>query len=260
MGHALGAGWRWQVQLGGQTLHLDALLTTVLAAGVLVAGVLIAARRASQGRHGYVVGMAALSLGEIDRSVTAGPAWARRRIAGLGFTLFWFVLLSHWLHLIPAITLRAPTSDVNVTGALAIVTLAAVNITAAQVVGVRRYLAHYVKPIYLLPLRVAEIAVRTVTLSLRLFGVLFASAILVEVVNDIVPPPAALIPLVLWTAFDIVMAVVQAYIFAVLAITYYNLAVTDTAATDTDATRHTPDRHHPEAVEPRILITNGAPS
>ncbi|HVT21526.1 MAG TPA: F0F1 ATP synthase subunit A [Mycobacteriales bacterium] len=232
MDHLLGSGWRWQLDAGGHALNLDALLATVIAAAAVVAGTVLAARRAEAGRRSRLTALAAISLDQFDRAVTAGPGWARRRIAGLAFALCWFVLLAHWMHLVPAITLRAPTSDINVTLALGLLTLTVVNVTAAQAVGVRRYLRHHLAPVYLFPVRVVEIGLRTLTLGLRLFGVLFASAILIEVVNDLVPPPAAVVPLVLWTAFDIAMAVIQAYIFAILAVTYYNLAVESAAGSE----------------------------
>jgi F-type H+-transporting ATPase subunit a len=226
----LEGGWRWQIDAGGEVLNLDAVLATVIAAGAVIAGAFFAARRAELGRRSRLTAIASISLEQFDRAVTAGPQWARRRIAALAFALCWFVLLAHWMHLVPAITLRAPTSDINVTLALGLLTLTVVNITAAQAVGVRQYLRHHFRPLYLMPVRVAEIGLKTVTLGLRLFGVLFASAVLIEVVNDLVPPPVAVLPLVLWTAFDIAMAVIQAYIFAILAVTYYNVAVQSGAA------------------------------
>jgi len=232
MEHFLGSGWRWQIDVGREVLNLDAVLATVIAAGAVIAGTFFAARRAELGRRSQLTALASISLGQFDRAVTVGPQWARRRIAGLAFALCWFVLLAHWMHVIPAITLRAPTSDINVTLALGLLTLTVVNVTAAQVVGVRRYLRYHLRPVYLLPVRVAEIGLKTVTLGLRLFGVLFASAVLIEVVNDLVPPPVAVLPLVLWTAFDIAMAVIQAYIFAILAVTYYNIAVQSAATVD----------------------------
>ena len=54
----------------------------------------------------------------------------------------------------------------------------------------------------------------------------FAGAVLVDLLTDL-SPPAAVLPLIVWTVFDMVMAVVQAYIFAILTATYYNLAVSN---------------------------------
>jgi F-type H+-transporting ATPase subunit a len=254
-------GWRWQLDIGDHVLNLDAVLATVIAAAAVVVGALLAGRRVERGRRSSLAALASISLDQFDRAVTAGPEWARRRIAALSFALCWFVLLSHWMHLVPAITLRAPTSDINVTLALGLVTLTVVNVTAAQAVGVRRYLSHHLRPFYLLPVRVAEIFVKTVTLGLRLFGVLFASAILVEVVNDLVPPPAAIVPLVVWTVFDIAMAVVQAYIFAILAVTYYNIAVQSTAPVEVDRAPTTapsvPAPEVPRGSHPELVTIGG---
>ncbi len=150
MEHLLGTGWRWQLTLPAHSAarraarHGDA--------GAAMSWWTWAARSV-QARVSRVTAVVQTSLDYVDRTVSAGPTWARRRIAALGFTLFWFVLLSHWLHLIPAITLRAPTSDINVTLALALITLVVINVTAAQVTGVGNFIRHHVKPLYLLPVR-----------------------------------------------------------------------------------------------------------
>jgi F-type H+-transporting ATPase subunit a len=231
MSTAIGQGWSWETGVAGQTLQLDAIATTVVVGALVVTSTVLIGRKTQQSAGpGPIAVVVRSSLSTLGRYVTAGPHWARRRIETLAFTLFWFILLSHWLHLIPALRVHAPTSDINVTLALAGVTLMVVHATAAQATGWRTHLRHFTRPGYLLPLRVLEVLARTVSMSLRLFGVLFASIVIVEVINEVLPPPATVVPLALWTAFDLVMAVVQAYIFALLACTYYNLAMPETVS------------------------------
>jgi F0F1-type ATP synthase membrane subunit a len=54
------------------------------------------------------------SLAVVDRSVDRAPGSVRDRIAALALTLFWFIVVANWLHLIPGIGLRAP-ADLNLT-------------------------------------------------------------------------------------------------------------------------------------------------
>jgi F-type H+-transporting ATPase subunit a len=236
MSSAIPQGWSWQVGIAGHPVQLDVIATSIVVGAVIVTATTLVTRgmrrRTAPGAISVIVRS---SLSMVGRHATAGPEWARRRIETLAFTLFWFILLSHWLHLIPGLRVHAPTSDIDVTLALAGTTLVVIHTTVARATGWRTHLRHFTRPGYALPFRIFELLARTVSMSLRLFGVLFASIVIVEVINDVLPPPATIVPLALWTAFDLVMAVVQAYIFALLACTYYNLAMPETGRTERPA-------------------------
>src|SRR5437879_5094363 len=60
-----------------------------------------------------------MSVDAADRAAGAAPASVRGRVTGTAVTLFWFVAVANWLHLIPGSPLPAPTSDINLTLALA---------------------------------------------------------------------------------------------------------------------------------------------
>jgi F-type H+-transporting ATPase subunit a len=127
--------------------------------------------------------------------------------------------------LLPGSPLPAPTANINMTIALAAVVTFMVHATALQARGTRGYLRHYLTPIWLAPVRLLEEIIKPVTLALRLFGVLFASGLIVALLDVLLPAPAALVPHAAWTLFEVFMSVVQAFIFALLTILYFNAAV-----------------------------------
>jgi F-type H+-transporting ATPase subunit a len=99
--------------------------------------------------------------------------------------------------------------------------MAIVHLTALQTRGLRDYLRHYLSPWWLAPVKLLEEFIKPVTLALRLFGMVFASALMVVLIGEILPAPAALVPHVLWTLFDVFVGAVQAFIFALLTILYF---------------------------------------
>jgi len=149
----------------------------------------------------------------------------RDRVVAAAVTLFWFILAANWLPLLPGSPLPAPTANINMTIALAVIVIVMVHVTALQARGVRGYLRHYLTPLWLAPVRVLEELIKPVTLALRLFGVLFASGLIFALLGELLPPPAALVPHAAWTLFDLFMSVVQAFIFALLTVLYFNSAV-----------------------------------
>ncbi len=165
------------------------------------------------------------TLSAVDRSVDRTPGWIRDRIATLALTLFWFIVAANWLHLIPGTGLRAPTADLNLTLALALIVIAAVHLTAVQVRGIRGYLSHYLRPWWLSPVKVIEELLKPVTLGLRLFGMAFASTLMVLLIGELLPPHFAVLPHAMWTLFDLFIGLIQAYVFALLTVLYFDAAL-----------------------------------
>lgn len=142
----------------------------------------------------------------------------------LGVALFLFILTSNWLELIPTgHKLPAPTADANTTYALALLVIVWVHGASIRHNGVGRYLGHYLKPNPgLLPLNILEEAVKPVSLSLRLFGNIFAGGIMIEIIG-LMPGYVLWLPNAAWKLFDMFVGVIQAIIFTLLTITYFSL-------------------------------------
>jgi F-type H+-transporting ATPase subunit a len=142
----------------------------------------------------------------------------------LGVALFLFILTSNWLELIPTgHKLPAPTADANTTYALALLVIVWVHAASIRHNGIGKYLGHYLKPNPgLLPLNILEETVKPVSLSLRLFGNIFAGGIMIEIIG-LLPGYASWLPNAAWKLFDMFVGVIQAIIFTLLTITYFSL-------------------------------------
>jgi F-type H+-transporting ATPase subunit a len=132
---------------------------------------------------------------------------------------------------ITAPLLRPFTTDLNATLAMAIFTIGLVQFTAIRELGIRGHLKHYfASPLYN-PMNIfiglnevfGEL-LRIVTLSMRLFGVIYAGEVLIAAVGQLAGNFGwlATVPTVL---LEIFFSIIQAYVFMMLSATYLSVAV-----------------------------------
>ena len=76
----------------------------------------------------------------------------------------------------------------------------------------------------LAPINVVEELAKPISLSLRLFGNIFAGGILVSLIA-LFPPYILWAPNAIWKAFDLFVGAIQAFIFALLTILYFSQAM-----------------------------------
>jgi len=130
-------------------------------------------------------------------------------------SLWIFLVIANLTGIIPG--LHAPTADLSTTAALAVLVFLSVHWYGIRIHGVKRYLRHYVEPNpILLPFHIVGEISRTVALAVRLFGNVFslemAALLVLLVAGFLVPIPVLLL--------HIIEALVQAYIFGMLALIY----------------------------------------
>ena len=93
--------------------------------------------------------------------------------------------------------------------------------------GVGGYFANFVrKPRWMAPIHFIEEITKPLTLALRLFGNLFSGGIMIALLISfpIAFFPASIVFSVAWKLFDMFIGVIQAFIFALLTILYYQFA------------------------------------
>jgi F-type H+-transporting ATPase subunit a len=143
-----------------------------------------------------------------------------RACTPLVVTLALFIGTANLLGLVPG--LRAPTADFSTTTALAVIVFLAVPYYGIRARGLKGYLRHYLEPTpWLLPLEIISEFSRTLALAVRLFGNIISEelvvAVLLGIAGLLVPVPIMMLA--------VLTSLVQAYIFAVLAVVYLSAAV-----------------------------------
>jgi F-type H+-transporting ATPase subunit a len=138
----------------------------------------------------------------------------------LSGSLFLFIAGCNLAGQLPGI--RTPAASLATTSALAVIVFCAVPVAGIGARGLRGYLLHYLRPNpLLLPLHLLSEVSRTVALSVRLFGNMMSGylvvALLVALTGFLVPMPLM--------ALDLLIGLLQAYIFAVLATVYVGAAI-----------------------------------
>lgn len=142
------------------------------------------------------------------------PNHADRILPFIG-TLWLFLILANLTGLVPG--LNSPTGDLSATAALAILVFLSVHWYGVRINGLKSYLRHYLTPSpILLPFHIISEVSRTIALAIRLFGNMLSlemAALLVLLVAGFLVP----IPILM---LHIVEALVQAYLFGMLALIY----------------------------------------
>ncbi len=149
-----------------------------------------------------------------DAIAAAAPRHARELLPFIG-TLWIYLVVANLVGLIPG--LHSPNRDLSATSALAILVFFSVHWYGIRSQGLQSYLRHYLSPSpILLPFHVISEVTRTIALAIRLFGNMMSlemAALLVLMVAGFLAP----VPLLM---LHVIEALVQAYIFGMLALIY----------------------------------------
>jgi F-type H+-transporting ATPase subunit a len=134
-------------------------------------------------------------------------------------TLFLFIAVSNILAIIPGY--HPPTGSLYTTSALAICVFFAVPIYGIIEQGFVNYMKRYITPsVFVLPFNIIGELSRTLALAVRLFGNIMSGTIVVGVLVSIAP---LFVPIIM-RGFGLLIGVIQAYIFFVLATVYIGSA------------------------------------
>ncbi|MCP4212320.1 MAG: F0F1 ATP synthase subunit A [Halieaceae bacterium] len=151
----------------------------------------------------------------LEEAISAvAPQCARRLLPFIG-SLWIFIVAANLIGLVPG--LHSPTRDLSITSALALLVFFSVHWYGIRICGLKAYLRHYLTPNpILLPFHLVSEITRTIALAVRLFGNMMSlemAALLMLLVAGFLAP----VPLLM---LHIIEALVQAYIFGMLALVY----------------------------------------
>jgi F-type H+-transporting ATPase subunit a len=218
----------------GWTVNTDTVLATAIAAAIVLAlAFFLRAKVTSTGVPGGVqLFWEAITVQLRDQIETAIGMKIAPFVLPLAVTLFVFILVANWLSVLPVQYTNAtgthelltpPASDINFVLALALFVFICYH---AAGIWRRGIIGHPVKLLkghvaFLAPINLVEELAKPISLSLRLFGNIFAGGILVALIA-LFPPYIMWLPNAIWKSFDLFVGAIQAFIFALLTILYFS--------------------------------------
>jgi F-type H+-transporting ATPase subunit a len=243
---------------GFWTIHLDTLFMSALLASLVAWFLYRGAKQSKAGVKSKFVGFVELIYEFVDGQVADIYHGNRAFLVALGLSLFTWVVAMNSMDLLP---LDAPgkiaglfgldywrvlpTADLNGTIAMAIVVLFLIIIFAVRAKGVGGYLHEFATAPFgsagflgNIPLNIIELLAKPVSLSMRLFGNMYAGELLFMLIALLgVGAMTAGLSLMggglflgqilagaAWAIFHILIVLLQAYIFMVLPIVYISMA------------------------------------
>src|SRR5918994_926178 len=233
----------------------NSMVGAVLASLILLAGALYITRRSTlvPGRLQSLLELPVEYLAQIVSGSTS--RW--RSYVGLVIGLFLMILVANWLGLLPGVgtigivhhegehetlipLVRPAAADLNFTLGLAIITFVtfvwwAIRLHGPigylkELVGEPRYMAPLMFPIHL----ISELS-RLVSLSMRLFGNVFAGEVLLATMLALTTAAIFTLPLAFFVpavflGLELLFGAVQALVYALLAMTYITVAIAENQA------------------------------
>jgi F-type H+-transporting ATPase subunit a len=203
--------WQWG------PIHVNATLAyTWLIMALLTLGAWLVTRRLSTGaqlsRWQNLLEVLVTGLRDQIRDVSRQEPGQYLPFVG---TLFVFIAVSNLLSVVPFYT--PPTGSLSTTTALALCVLTAVPVYGILHRGPMGYLRRYVRPTPLmLPFNLIGELSRTVALAVRLYGNIMSGTVIVGILLSLTP---FFLPIVM-QLLGLLTGMIQAYIFAVLAMVY----------------------------------------
>jgi F-type H+-transporting ATPase subunit a len=248
---------------GAMALHLDSIFFKTLIALVFVIFFITVARRATAGVPGRLQCAVELLVEFVDGLVKETFHGRSTFIAPLALTIFCLVFMMNFMDMLPVDALPAaagqigiehlrivPTADLNTTFGMSICVFFLIQYYGIKHKGVLGFFGEFltapfhangvVGRILLAPpnllLRLIEEAVRPISLSLRLFGNMYAGELIFILIASMtlgsslssgltyVMGPMQFIAGFVWTAFHVLVITLQAFIFMMLTVVYLSMA------------------------------------
>ncbi len=236
--------WVWNHCTGNfYTLNVDSMFFSILLGGLAFFFFRKVAKNAERGVPGKLQTVVEMLVGFVDNAVKETFHGKSNLIAPLALTLFVWIFLMNLMDLIPVDWLPlagkaagidylkvVPTTDVNITFAMALSVFVLVLYYSIKIKGV----GGFVKEMTLQPfnhpaaipfnlvLETVALVAKPISLSLRLFGNLYAGELIFILIALI---GVWQLPLhFLWAVFHILVIVLQAFIFMMLTIVYLSQA------------------------------------
>ncbi|EKF22884.1 ATP synthase F0, A subunit [Mycolicibacterium hassiacum DSM 44199] len=226
-----------EVHWFGLTVNIDTLLSATIAAVIVLAlAFYLRAKITSSGvPTGVQLFWEAITIqvrNQVESSIGLRIA---PFVLPLGVALFVYILIANWLAVLPVQyrdetgiheLLKPAAADINFVLALGLFVFICYQLAGFWRRGIIGHPLRLLKGhVWLLaPINIVEEIAKPVSLSLRLFGNIFAGGIMVAIIA-LFPAWIMWAPNAIWKSFDLFIGAIQAFIFALLTVLYFSQAM-----------------------------------
>lgn len=229
----------------------NSIILGVFGSAVTIAVLLFAVHTLNSGKKNFLTSLIQWAFeGFLQQSdEIIGDKKTSRRIFPLAITMFFVILGTYWVSVLPGVgavtfngvpVFRGLPADLNFTFALAIITVVASQVYAIQKHGFFGNLGRFFRNPFKDPIGAFEGILefvgefsRLVALSFRLFGNAFAGEVLLLLIAILTSYGATLV-LPFFIAFELFIGFIQAYVFFVLTLIFTSLAIQTHGHSDDD--------------------------
>lgn len=202
-------------QSGAFKLNATIAFTWAVMAFLVVISVVVTRRLTDQPRMSRLQNLLEVIVSGTMEQIREVTHEDPRKYLPLVGTLFIFIAVSNVLTIVPGY--EAPTGSLSTTSALAACVFVAVPVYGVLDRGLTGYLKLYIKPTpFMLPFNIIGELSRTLAMAVRLFGNIMSGKMIVAILLSVAP---LLFPVIM-QALGLLIGLIQAYIFAILALVY----------------------------------------
>jgi F-type H+-transporting ATPase subunit a len=257
----ISVGEHVQKKVFGLTINVDTVWATAAAVVVVIVLGVVIRHQTTSGVPGRLQAAWEMGLEAVTKQVegSIGPRGAS--VIPLAVSLFVFIFVCNIFEVVGLGAkyewLLAPNADINLPLAMALFVIALVHISSVRARGFGGYVKHYLTqpfPLFLMPFNlfinmVEEIA-KPITLALRLFGNLLSGTLMLSLIAYLGVWKIGAIPVgnvlvfpvdIVWKVFDLAIGGIQAFIFALLTILYFDVAMSTEHGDGHGVTAHETD-------------------
>ncbi len=242
-----------KINVAGSVINIDTVLMTLLVAGIILIIGLVLMNRITAGVPGGLQNFIEMVFEFIGGLVKQNISVTSRFFGPLAITLFVFILLSNYIGLLPwpsvkvgewVFKFESPTTDLNLPLAMALAVFILVHYYGFKVKGFAYINEFYLHPfpvphltmnpltwllavvmvILNIVMRTIEELAKPISLAMRLFGNMFAGAIIAVLILSLIPWFLSWTLGGVWLAFHLFVGAIQAFVFTMLTIVYIALA------------------------------------
>ncbi len=221
------------VHLLGLAIDVDIVTSTLVAMAIFLTLGFVMRSRVTDGVPGKLQVIWEFIVEQVSELAQSVMGERGKKFVPIGVTVFLFILICNWLELIPSALrpgisseiIPAPTGDVNLPLAMALLVIVWVHIESFRARKFKGYFAHYVQPYAALaPINVIEEITKPITMTFRLFGNLFSGGLMILVMTTLLPIYVVPFGEIIWKPFDLFIGAIQAFIFMLLTVLYFGMA------------------------------------